>query len=105
MKLKEALLDCLRKDQLKAICEELEVDADKRSHEAMVAALASSKKAKPEHSQGVAFFNRFRDLTASGFFSSELGVQDLQYQGNTFVMEWQGCPPEALAKLGVSYPS
>ena len=67
--------------------------------------IAWPKRAKPEHSQGVAFFNRFRDLTASGFFSSELGVIDLQYQGNTFVMEWQGCPPEALAKLGVSYPS
>lgn len=60
-------------------------------------------KAKPEHSQGVAFFNRFRDLTASGFFSSEIGVKDLQYIGNQFVLEWQGCPPEALAKLGVSY--
>ena len=51
----------------------------------------------------MAFFNRFRDLTASGFFSSEIGVRDLRYQGNEFVMEWQGCPPEALRKLGVSY--
>jgi hypothetical protein len=63
--------------------------------------VAWPKKAKPEHSQGVAFFNRFRDLTASGFFSSEIGVKDLQYRGNEFVMEWTGCPPEALAKLGV----
>lgn len=63
--------------------------------------IAWPKKAKPEHSQGVAFFNRFRDLTASGFFSSEIGVKDLRYQGNEFVMEWTGCPPEALRKLGV----
>jgi len=63
--------------------------------------IAWPKKAKPEHSQGVAFFSRFRDLTASGFFSSEIGVKDLQYRGNEFVMEWAGCPPEALAKLGV----
>ena len=47
--------------------------------------------------------NGFRDLTATGFFSSKLGVQDLRYVGNTFVAEWKGCPPEALAKLGVSY--
>jgi gluconate 2-dehydrogenase gamma chain len=60
-------------------------------------------KAKPEHAAGVAFFNRFRDLTASGFFSSRMGVQDLRYMGNTFVSEWKGCPPEALAKLGVTY--
>ena len=60
-------------------------------------------KARPALSQGVAFFNDFRDLTASGFFSSKMGVEDLQYLGNVFVHEWQGCPPEALKKLGVSY--
>ncbi len=65
--------------------------------------IAWPKKAKSEYSAGVAFFNSFRDLTASGFFSSKLGVQDLRYIGNTFVAEWKGCPPEALAKLGVSY--
>lgn len=65
--------------------------------------IAWPTKAKPEVSQGVAFFNRFRDFTASGFFSSEIGVKDLQYQGNVFVMEWTGCPPAQLQKLGVSY--
>lgn len=65
--------------------------------------IAWPKKARPEFSQGVAFFNRFRDLTASGFFSSKVGVEDLKYLGNEFVMEWKGCPPEALKKLGVSY--
>ncbi len=65
--------------------------------------IAWPAKAKPEHAAGVAFFNRFRDLTASGFFSSRIGVQDLRYIGNTFVSEWKGCPPEALAKLGVTY--
>jgi len=52
---------------------------------------------------GVEFFNNFRDFTASGFWSSQMGVQDLQYKGNVFVMDWQGCPPEQLAKLGVKY--
>jgi len=65
--------------------------------------IAYPKKAKPEMSQGVAFFNMFRDLTASGFWSSKMGVDDLGYQGNTFVAEWKGCPPEALQKLGVRY--
>jgi gluconate 2-dehydrogenase gamma chain len=54
-------------------------------------------------SQAIAFFNSFRDLTASGFWSSKMGVKDLQYQGNVFVDEWTGCPAPALAKLGVSY--
>ena len=65
--------------------------------------IAWPTRARPELSQGVAFFNRFRDLTASGFFSSKIGVDDLRYRGNTVVMEWAGCPDEALAKLGVSY--
>jgi hypothetical protein len=52
--------------------------------------------------QAVAFFNSFRDLTASGFWTTQMGVADLQYQGNVFV-DWNGCPTEALRKLGVRY--
>ena len=51
---------------------------------------------------GPSFFNSFRDLTASGFWSSKMGVEDLQYVGNRFVAEWKGPPPEVLAKLGLS---
>ena len=58
--------------------------------------------AAPEDSQGVAFFNSFRNLTATGFWSSQMGVEDLQYMGNTFVPEWKGCPPEVLEQLGLS---
>lgn len=65
--------------------------------------VAWPEKARSELSQGVAFFSRLRDFTASGFYSSRLGVEDLQYLGNTLVTEWNGCPPEALRKLGVSY--
>jgi len=58
----------------------------------------------PEHMvQGVAFFNSFRDFTASGFYSSKLGVQDLRYTGNRGVAEWRGCPSDVLNHLGVSY--
>lgn len=52
-------------------------------------------------SQAVVFFSSFRDLTASGFWTTKIGVADLQYQGNVFVSEWTGCPDEALKKLGV----
>lgn len=51
---------------------------------------------------GVEFFNSFRDLTASGFFSSKVGMQDLQYQGNTYVDEWTGCPDDVHEHIGVS---
>jgi len=63
--------------------------------------IAWPQKAKPEMSQGVAFFNSFRDLTASGFFSSKMGVEDLKYLGNVMNASWTGCPDEALKKLGV----
>jgi len=65
--------------------------------------IAWPKKAKPEMSHGVQFFSRFRDLTASGFFSTQMGWQDVQYKGNVAIPVWNGCPPEALRKLGVSY--
>jgi len=65
--------------------------------------IAYPQKAKPEMSYGVNFFNRFRDMTASGFFSSAIGWQDLQYKGNVFNPGYDGCPPAALDKLGVSY--
>jgi hypothetical protein len=53
-------------------------------------------------SQAIAFFNSFRDLTASGFWSTKMGIADLGYQGNVFVAEWHGCPPEAMRKLGIA---
>jgi hypothetical protein len=58
--------------------------------------------APSELSHGIQFFRSFRDLTASGFWTSKMGMADLQYMGNQPVLEWKGCPDEALRKLGVS---
>lgn len=65
-------------------------------------AVAWPDRAAAELSQGVRFFSRFRDLVAAGFWSSRLGMEDLGYQGNTFVTEWQGCPTEQLQRYGVA---
>lgn len=65
--------------------------------------IAWPAKAKPELHHGVIFFSRFRDLTASGFFSTQMGWQDVRYKGNVALPAWNGCPPAALEKLGVSY--
>ena len=80
----------------------LSAEASQRT--ALLDDIAWPDKAPAGAHQGVAFFNRFRDFTASGFWSSQMGVADIQYKGNTFVMNWQGCPPEQLQKLGVRYP-
>ena len=63
--------------------------------------IAWPAKAKPELSHGVAFFTRMRDMTAAGFFSSKMGVQDIRYIGNMPMAKWDGCPPNVLAKLGL----
>jgi hypothetical protein len=65
--------------------------------------IAWPEKAVPAMSTGVAFFNRFRDSVASAFYSSPTGWKDLQYVGNVFNPNWNGCPEPALRKLGVSY--
>jgi hypothetical protein len=65
--------------------------------------LAFPAKVDPFLAHGAAFFSSFRDLTASGFWTSKMGIEDLQYLGNKPVAEWKGCPPEALEHLGVKY--
>lgn len=79
------------------------LDCDDAERRAVLDDVAWPERARPELSHGVAFFSRFRDLTASGFWSSEMGTRDLRYQGNTAVPEWHGCPPDQLERLGVSY--
>jgi hypothetical protein len=68
----------------------------------MVEAIAWPKKAKPEMAQGVAFFNLMRNLTASGFYTSPIGVKDIGYIGNT-VNQWNGVPDDVLKRYGLAY--
>lgn len=65
--------------------------------------IAWPKTAAKEFEEPAAFFNGFRNLTATGYWSSKVGVEDIKYIGNTFVPEWKGCPEPQLKKLGVSY--
>jgi hypothetical protein len=78
-------------------------DATQSQREAILNDIAWPDKAPATLASGVSFFNRFRDLTSSGFWSSEVGVNDLRYIGNVFAPNWNGCPPAALRKLGVTY--
>jgi len=79
------------------------VDCTESERGELLDAIAWPDRATPEVSQGVAFFNRFRDLVASGFYSSRIGIADLEYRGNTYLTEWTGCPPAATRHLGVGY--
>ncbi len=64
--------------------------------------IAYPEAAKPDMSQGVMFFNKFRDFVATGFWTSKMGIEDLEYKGN-MAANWQGAPKKWLDRLGVSY--
>jgi hypothetical protein len=62
--------------------------------------IAYPEKVKPGMSQGVSFFNLMRNLTASGFWSSQMGITDLGYVGNV-PNQWNGVPDEVLKQYGL----
>jgi gluconate 2-dehydrogenase gamma chain len=64
--------------------------------------IAYPNKVKPEFSQGVNFFSLMRNLTATGFYSSEMGHKDMGYVGNR-PNNWEGVPDEVLKEFGLSY--
>jgi len=66
----------------------------------MVEDIAYPKKVKPGMQQGAAFFSLMRDLTASGFFTTEMGVKDLGYAGNV-PNKWTGVPADVLKQYGM----
>ena len=68
----------------------------------MIDQIAYPDQAKPGMEQGVAFFNRMRDMTACGFFTSKIGMEDLGYQGNK-PNQWDGVPQDVLDQYGVKY--
>jgi gluconate 2-dehydrogenase gamma chain len=61
--------------------------------------IAWPARAAEEDHRWAAFFTRFRDLTANGFYSSKIGVADLPYLGNVAVEQWKGCDPKVWAEL------
>ena len=68
----------------------------------MVDEIAWPKKAKPEMKPGVKFFNLMRNLTATGFYTSQMGVKDVGYIGNT-PNQWNGVPADVLKKHNLAY--
>ena len=44
-------------------------------------------------SQAIEFFSLLRNLASDGFFTSKIGIRYLGYIGNTYVLDFLGCPP------------
>ena len=68
----------------------------------LVDMIAYPDKAKPGMKQGASFFSLMRNLTATGFYTSEIGVKDIGYAGNTST-QWNGVPDDVLKQYKLAY--
>ena len=68
----------------------------------VVEQIAYPAKAQPDMKPGVAFFNLMRNLTATGFYTSPIGVKDIGYIGNT-PTQWNGVPDDVLKQYNKAY--
>lgn len=66
---------------------------------ALIDDIAYPELAKPEMKQGAAFFSLMRNLTSSGFYTSEIGIKDIGYAGNKPGV-WNGVPDDVLKEHG-----
>ena len=71
----------------------LECTPEQRKEMLDLIAFRKNAKQDPSLSQGVAFFAFLRKFTCDGFYTSKIGIADLQYIGNTTLREFPGCPP------------
>ncbi len=58
--------------------------------------------AAPQHEAAARFFDRVRDLTATAFWTTTEGMQDLEYVGNVPLARWDPPPPEVLRHIGLA---
>jgi len=77
-------------------------DASHDQQIALVDAIAYPDKAAPDMKQGVSFFNKMRDLTVTGFYTTEMGGKDLGYIGNR-PNQWNGVPDDVLKQYNLAY--
>ncbi|MVM34514.1 gluconate 2-dehydrogenase subunit 3 family protein [Spirosoma sp. HMF4905] len=68
----------------------------------MVEQIAYPSKATPDMTQGASFFSMMRNMTASGFYTSQIGIKDLGYVGNV-PNQWNGVPDDVLKQYGLAY--
>ena len=75
----------LKPEQQRAICDDI----------------CFEKTAQAQYRVVAAFFSRFRSLAAGAYYATPEGWKAIGYVGNTPMANFDGPPPEVLAKLGV----
>ncbi len=71
----------------------LDCTPEQRKETLDLIAFRKNAKQDPTLSQGVVFFAFLRKMTFDGFYTSKIGIADLQYIGNVPLREFPGCPP------------
>jgi gluconate 2-dehydrogenase gamma chain len=66
------------------------LDPDRQTN--LLASLAYRKKFRPDDGPGQKFFNLVRDYTVMGFYTSEIGLKELDFPGLKFYAESPACP-------------
>lgn len=64
--------------------------------------VVSKRTIKIGYEQGISFFSLMRNLTATGFYTSEIGGKDVGYIGNV-PNQWNGVPDDVLKQYNLAY--
>ncbi|AFK03026.1 hypothetical protein Emtol_1886 [Emticicia oligotrophica DSM 17448] len=64
--------------------------------------IAYPEEVKSEYAQGAAFFTLMRNMTITGYFTTQTGFDVLGYVGNR-PNQWDGVPQDVLDKYGLKY--
>jgi gluconate 2-dehydrogenase gamma chain len=91
----KSFVDCSHSQQI-------EIVEDIAYPEVKDAIAKTGRKIKSGMEQGISFFSKMRDLVMTGFYTSEIGVKDLGYMGNT-PNQWNGVPDDVLKQYGYAY--
>ena len=75
-------------------------DCDPKQRIEIIDEIAYADNVKPVMQPGVAFFDRMRSITATGFFTSKMGIEDLGYVGNR-PNKWEGVPADVIKQYGL----
>lgn len=67
----------------------------------LIEEIAWPDQAKKDVEVGVKFFNLLRNMTVSGFYTTEIGFKDIGYVGNSPNV-WEGVPQDVMDQYGLS---
>jgi len=64
--------------------------------------ISHGEPADPELRPAADFFRRFRNLAASGFYTTPVGMKDIGYVGNVPLARFDGPPADLVERLGLT---